>query len=351
MTHFFLGLPSRWLIREPYVPAVNVPGLCRASDVGLRLHPCARIYCFPNAGSYFGGDLFAGILFSGMDHSEEIAILVDVGTNAEVVLGNKDWLIGCAGAAGPALEGGVSAIGRRAEPGVIDKVRIDPETLDFEVRTIGGYPPEGICGSGFIDLAAELFRNGLLDSKGRLVPSRAPERLQHRGGVASLVIVPAEESGTRQSLRVGQPELDSLIRSKAAMYTILETLTATVGISFEEVERFYVAGTFGQFIDPESAITVGMLPDIPRGVFRTLGNSSVGGATRLLQDPGSLEVVSRTLEQLTYLELNVNQEFMNRFSAAIFLPHTDGDRFPSVSRAGARSSGQRPARHSGARLR
>ncbi len=331
MTHLFLGLPARWMIREPYVPACNEPGLCRAKDLGLRLHPRAGIYCFPNAGSYFGGDLLAGILFSGLDQQEDVALLVDVGTNAEVVLGNKDWLIGCAGAAGPALEGGVSEIGKQAEPGIIDKVRIDPASLEFQVQTIGGLPPTGICGSGFIDLAAELFRNGLLDFRGKLSPSRLPDRFELRDGTLSLRLVPAGASGTGRALRVAQPEFDSLIRSKAAMYTILETLLATVGLGFEELSRFYVAGTFGQYIDPESAISIGMLPDIARETFQALGNSSLGGATRLLQEPEALPVICRTLERLTYLELNVNQAFMTTFSAAKFLPHTDRNKFPSVN--------------------
>ncbi|MFW6054924.1 MAG: ASKHA domain-containing protein [Thermodesulfobacteriota bacterium] len=332
MTHFFLGLDTRWLIREPYVPAANEPGLCRAFEVGLDLHPLAAVYCFPNAGSYFGGDLFAGILYAGLDERQAISLLVDVGTNAEVVLGNRDWLIGCAGAAGPALEGGVSQIGKQAGPGVIDRVRIDAESLEFEIKTISGLPPTGICGSGFIDLAAGLFLSGLLDFRGKLVPERCPERFVLKDGQDCLVLVEAADSGNGQDLLVSQPEIDSLIRSKAAMYTILETLIASLGVGFQDVDRFFVAGTFGQYIDPESAISIGMLPDLPLELFQPLGNSSLGGATRLLQEPEALDIVSRTRERMTYLELNVNQEFMNEFSAARFLPHTDRDRFPSVIR-------------------
>jgi uncharacterized 2Fe-2S/4Fe-4S cluster protein (DUF4445 family) len=331
MTHLFLGLPTRWLIREPYVPAANDPGLCRASEVGLVLHPLAAVYCFPSAGSYFGGDLLAGILHAGLDEAEDVSLLVDVGTNAEVVLGNRDWLIGCAGAAGPALEGGVSEIGRPAGPGIIDRVRIKAKSLEFEVQTISDLPPQGICGSGVIDLAAELFRNGLLDFRGKFVPDRHPERFVKRDGQDCLVLVRASESGNGRDLLITQPEIDSLIRSKAAMYTILETLTNSVGLNLGDVGRFCVAGTFGQYIDPESAISIGMLPDLPLQAFQTLGNSSLGGATRYLQDPAALQIVSRTRERMTYLELNVNQKFMNCFSAAKFLPHTDRERFPSVT--------------------
>jgi len=161
MTHFFMGLNPHWIIREPYIPVINRPGLVRAKDLGIRVNPAAGVFIFPNIGSYFGGDLIAGILFSGINKMKNTAILVDVGTNAEVVLGNKNWLIGCAGAAGPALEGGVSKMGMMAGPGVIDKIGIDLKTQNFKIHTIDNKPPKGICGSGVIDLAAHLFLRGV----------------------------------------------------------------------------------------------------------------------------------------------------------------------------------------------
>ncbi|WP_051564192.1 ASKHA domain-containing protein [Desulfovermiculus halophilus] len=330
MTHLFLGLDPRWMIREPYIPVVNDPGLVRAQALGLAIHPRARVYCFPNIGSYFGGDLLAGIVFSGLDVRDEPTLLVDVGTNAEVILGNKDWLIACAGAAGPALEGGVSKIGAQAGPGIIDSVQIDPESLDIEVHSIEELPPAGICGSGIIDLAAQMFMAGLLDFRGKMVPERAPELFVQEDGIWNFRLVPARESGTGADLLIGQPEIDSLVRSKAAMFTILETLVGSVGIGFEEIGAFFVAGTFGNFIKPDSAIGIGMLPDLPRGLFQSLGNSSLGGGVRLLQDPEAISRVKKARERITYLELNVNQAFMNQFSAAKFLPHTERSKFPSV---------------------
>jgi uncharacterized 2Fe-2S/4Fe-4S cluster protein (DUF4445 family) len=340
MTHLFLGLNPYWMIREPYIPAVNAPEPVPAETLGLAVHPRARIWCFPNAGSYFGGDVFSGILSSGLHRGDEVAFLVDVGTNAEVVLGNRDWLIVCAGAAGPALEGGMSAIGRQAGPGVIDRVRIDPESLDFSIRTIGDLPPKGICGSGMIDLAAELFLSGLLDFRGKFVPERLPQRFRYADSIVQLRLVKAEESGTGEDLLIGQPEIDSLIRSKAAMFTILETVVRSVGLDFEAVHRFHVAGTFGSFIDPMSAIAIGMLPDLSPELFESLGNSSLGGATEVLLRPEGKAEVEAVRGRTTYLEMNVNQEFMNRFSAAKFLPHTDSGRFPSVeARLSTRSAG------------
>ncbi len=333
MTHLFLGLDPRWIIREPYIPVINRPGLTRASDLGLNLAPGAMVYPFPNVGSYFGGDLLAGIIYAGLDDLDEPAILVDVGTNAEVVLGNSEWMVACAGAAGPALEGGVTRMGMMAGPGVIDKVRIDPQSRRIEVRTIGNRPPVGICGSGLIDLAAQLFVAGMIDIRGKFRPEACGRLLTVEQGLARLTVVPAAESGTGRDLTISQADLDSLIRSKAAMYTILETITATVAMDLNRLERFYVAGTFGSFIDPRSAITIGMLPDLPLDSYHALGNSSLGGATLALLSRAVPGTVTRIRDRITYLELNVNQDFMNRFSAAKFIPHTDLSRFPSVKAA------------------
>jgi uncharacterized 2Fe-2S/4Fe-4S cluster protein (DUF4445 family) len=330
MAHLLLGLDPHWMIREPYIPAVNRPGLLRAADLGLRLHPGAGVYLFPNVGSYFGGDLLAGILAAGLDQSEETSLLVDVGTNAEVVVGNRHWLMACAGAAGPALEGGVTRIGMTAETGAIDRVSSDPQSGELVFGTIGDGAPRGICGSGLIDLAAVLFRTGMIDLRGKLVAARCGQRLTVIDGLAHFVLVPAAAAGGR-ALTISQADLDSLVRSKAAMFTILETLTGAVGVTLEELRTFMVAGTFGAFIDPHSAITIGMLPDLPRERFRTLGNSSLEGATRLLAGELQAAAAEQVRDRITYLELNVNQEFMNRFSAAKFIPHTDRSRFPSVS--------------------
>jgi uncharacterized 2Fe-2S/4Fe-4S cluster protein (DUF4445 family) len=330
MTHLFLGLPCRWMIREPYIPALNRTDALAAAELGLTFHERARVMVFPNIGSYFGGDLIAGILFCGLHRRERTAVLVDVGTNAEVVLGNRSWLIACAGAAGPALEGGVTRMGTMAGPGAIDRVRIDRRTGSYSLHTIGDHPPRGICGSGLIDLAAQLFLAGMIDIRAKYIPAACGERLRLRHGLQQLVVVPEEEAADGRALTLEQADLDSLMRSKAAMYTILETLAGTVGMTPEEVDTFYVAGTFGAFIDPRSAITIGMLPDLPRDRYRSLGNSSLEGAALALTSHRHLDEIERIRERITYLELNVNQDFMNRFSAAKFLPHTDTTRFPSV---------------------
>ncbi len=330
MTHLFLGLNPHWIIREPYIPVVNKPGFVKAKELGIHANPLAGIYIFPNVGSYFGGDLIAGILYSGLYKMDDTAILVDVGTNAEVVLGNRNWLIACAGAAGPALEGGVTKIGMMAGPGVIDRVFIDQETREFHIQTIESAPPKGICGSGIIDLACHLFLSGMIDIRGKFIETACTDRLKTINEIRHLVIVSKENSATGTDLTISQADLDSLVRSKAAMYTILETITSSVGVLHSDLSKFYVAGTFGSFIKPESAISIGMIPDLPIDRYEAIGNSSLGGACLMIQSSEYIDEIDRIRDKITYLELNVNQEFMNRFSAAKFLPHTDTSLFPSV---------------------
>jgi uncharacterized 2Fe-2S/4Fe-4S cluster protein (DUF4445 family) len=330
MSHLFAGLPVHWMIREPYIPAVNRFGLIPARQLGMSVAAGAMVLVMPNVGSYFGGDLISGILFSGIYERSEAALLVDVGTNAEVVLGNRDWLMACAGAAGPALEGGMSRMGTAAAPGVIDRVRIDPVSKVFDLHTIDDLPPVGICGSGVIDMAAQLFLAAMIDIRGKLRPDACGSRLLYQQEMPQLVIASADQTGTDHGLVISQADLDSLVRSKAAMYTILETITAAMGIGLDELGTFYVAGSFGSLIDPRSAITIGMLPDLPLDCYQPIGNSSLGGATLTLIRRDAPARIDQIRDNITYMELNVNQDFMNRFSAAKFIPHTDGTRFPSV---------------------
>jgi len=332
MTHLFAGIEAYQIIKEPYIPCINILDTLPASELGIKANQKAHLFLFPNIGSYFGGDLVAGILHADLDQKDEPAIMVDVGTNAEIVVGSKDWLMACAGAAGPALEGGVSKMGMTAGPGVIDRVWIDPGTNNLFVHTIGEKPAIGICGSGMIDLAASLFLSGRIDIRGKFVPEICKDDLFEREGIFYFILVDKKESGTHEPICLSQVDLNSLTSSKAAMYTILEVIVKnTADLEFEELNKFYVAGTFGSFIDPISAISIGMLPELEIDTFEVLGNSSLGGATILLQDPKAFDRILEIRKSITYIELNVNQEFMNMFSGAKFYPHTDRSRFPSVT--------------------
>ena len=224
----------------------------------------------------------------------------------------------------------MSRKGTTAAPGVIDRVRINSKTREFGIQTIDDQPPLGICGSGVIDLAAQLFLAGMVDIRGKFQAEACAERLVDLNEMPHLTIVPKAVSGSGEALYLSQADMDSLMRSKAAMYTILETITGTMGLVLEDLDTFYVAGTFGSLIDPRSAITIGMIPDLPMERYRSMGNTSLEGAAALLTRRGLMEEIDTIRDRITYLELNVNQDFMNRFSAAKFIPQTHKDRFPSV---------------------
>lgn len=330
MSHFLLALDPCNICKEPYIPAANRFPFFRAADLGLRIHPRALVFVFPNVGSYFGGDLTAGILAAGFHRSDEVCMLVDVGTNAEVVVGNRDWLIACAGAAGPALEGGVVERGMMAAPGAIDRVRIDPETLEASYHVLGEIPPAGICGSGLIDLMAEMFGAGILTIQGRINRRLDSPRICASADGMSYVVVPARDSADGRDIAISDIDVGIFLKSKAAMFTILSVIIRKVGLSFGDLRRFYVAGTFGNYIDPAMAIRIGMIPDLPLETFEGLGNTAGRGAVMVLLDRSLIEELDRVCGVITYIELNVNMELMNEFRGALFLPHTDPRLFPSV---------------------
>lgn len=346
MGHLFLGLDPYHLCREPYIPVVNAPGPVAAAELGLNLHPAAPVHVLPGVGSYFGGDLLAGIVACDLDLAAEPAMLIDVGTNAEVVVGCRDWLVACAGAAGPALEGGVAKMGMRAGPGVIERVSIDPVSGALSFRVIGedqidpasssaagaaaAPRARGICGSGIIDLMAELFLAGMIDIRGKFRPERMGARLVQGPEGPALVVARAAEAAGGEAVVVSQVDLDALMRSKAAMYAILATLMEQVGLPFTALGRIYVAGAFGRHINPRQAVVLGMIPDLPLATYRPVGNSSLVGARRYLLDREVRERIGAVAKKITYIELNVNHEFMIRFSGSRFIPHTDRSLFPSV---------------------
>ena len=330
MVHFLLGLDPANICKEPYIPVANHFDLLEPGEVGLEINPRGYCYVFPNVGSYFGGDLLAGILASGMHRREEISMLIDVGTNAEVVLGNSMWMVACAGAAGPALEGGILKCGMRATTGAIERVRIDPKDRRVEYKTIGNTRPKGLCGSGIIDLLAEMFVAGIVDPTGKLVQGRFPDRMRPIDGEPCFIVASETETETGRPIYISQSDIKNLIRSKGAMYTILNVVIESVGIGFDDIEHFYVAGAFGNYIDPEKAVTIGMLPDVPLKKFVGLGNAAGMGAKVVLLHKGAIAEVDEVVRKITYLEMNVRGDFMNKLTGALFLPHTDKWRFPSV---------------------
>jgi uncharacterized 2Fe-2S/4Fe-4S cluster protein (DUF4445 family) len=317
MSHFFLGLDVNNIPLSPYIPVVNKSFFADAGETGLPVNKNAVVYVFPNSGSYVGGDIVSGILFSGLHREEEPVLFIDVGTNVEITLGCRDWIMVGAGAAGPALEGGVASIGKKAEAGTISRVRIDSLSRKLTLEVIGGTEPRGICGSGLIDLVSEMYSAGIIDQSGKFNGDRS--EVVERNGLKSYLLYRSGET----ELYLDENEIKNFLLSKAAMFSFLYVFVRSVGLSFRDIKKVYVAGALGCGIDPEKAITIGMLPDIPRERFLPLGNASIGGAGQVLLQRELLKEVEDIASKITYREMNEDAELMNVLQGAMFIPHTD----------------------------
>lgn len=315
MSHFFLGLDVRNIPLSPYVPAVNRAVFASAEEAGLQVNRNAAVYVFPNAGSYVGGDIVSGILFAGVYREDEPVLFIDVGTNVEITLGFRDWIMVGAGAAGPALEGGVASIGKKAGTGTISDVTIDRISGKIGMRVIGDTEPRGICGSGLIALVSEMYSAGIIDQTGKFTGQETAEK----DGVKAYLLHRSERGG----LYLTENEIKNFLLSKAAMFSFLYVFVRSVGLTFKDIKKVYVAGALGCGIDPEKAITIGMLPDIPRERFIPVGNSSLGGAEMVLLNRDLLAEVQDIASRITYREMNEDQDLMNMLQGAMFIPHTE----------------------------
>jgi len=315
MSHFFLKLDVSTIPVEPFTPVVRKPGFFRAADLGLAIQPEALVYVLPNAGSYVGGDIVAGIIASGMSGSEEPSVLIDVGTNAEIVIGSRDWLLVGAGAAGPALEEGIAGIGKRAESGIIHDVEISGSRVTC--RTFDNAPAGGICGSGMVSLIYEMYRAGIIGSDGVLDPGHKDVTMLDGKGEYTL--------SCGRGLVITQAEIENFLRSKAAMFTLLLVLLRSVGMGFGDIRRVYVAGALGNGIDAGKAAGIGMLPEWPPEAVIPIGNASLKGAGMILRDSGLLELEDEITGRITYKHMHDDPEFMKEFRGSIFIPHTDPD--------------------------
>jgi uncharacterized 2Fe-2S/4Fe-4S cluster protein (DUF4445 family) len=317
MSHFFLGLEVSNIPIAPNTPAVGHAVFCSSRDVDISLHPKALVYVFPNAGSYVGGDIISGMIAIGILEQPAPVLFLDVGTNVEITLGCKEWIMVGAGAAGPALEGGIAGIGRRAEPGTISRVAIDSQTGETCLTVISGDEPKGICGSGLIDLVSELFAKGFIDRAGRFNLSRKGVVL--KDGVASYQVFrsPGKE------LLLTEHELQNFLRSKAAMFAFLFVFLKSVDMRISDIDKIYVAGALGCGINLESAVTIGMLPDIKQEKMVPIGNSSLRGASMLLLNSSLLDDVRHIRALITYRQMSEDPDLLNALQGALFIPHTD----------------------------
>lgn len=325
MTHLFLNLDPASIREEPYIPTANLFPLSYAGEVGIRVNPNTPIYSFPCVASYVGGDIVAGVLASRMHKKEDLCLFLDIGTNGEVVLGNSEWLMAAACSAGPCFEGSGIKYGMRATEGAIEDVKINPETIEPEIKVIGDTAPIGICGSGMIDLIAEMFFTGILNQKGKLQKGVSNRIREGAGGLEFVVY-----SGNGREIVIAEPDIENIIRAKAAIYAGCSVLLKEVGFNFEDLHKIYIAGGFGKFLDIDKAIILGMLPDIPREKFEYLGNTSVTGAYLCMLSRWMRDEAEDIARKMTYLELSVSRSFMDEYVSGLFIPHTDMNAFPSV---------------------
>jgi len=304
-----------------------------AHDVGLGANPEASVDCLPGVASYVGADITAGVLSSGVDVAEDVVLFLDVGTNGETVLGNRDWLVTCACSAGPAFEGAGVVNGMRATTGAIEEVWINSDTLEPTYRVIGGGKPKGICGSGLISLLSEAFLTGIIDKRGNVNLMASSSRVREGAHGGEYVVAWGAESESGEDIVLSRVDVDNLLRAKAAIYAGFTVLAENVGIPLESASKVLVGGSFGKYINVEKAVQIGLLPDMPWEQFDFLGNTSVKGAYYALLDSRKRDQLTEIANRMTYIELSADNSFYDAFTSALFLPHTDMSKFPSVEAA------------------
>ena len=328
MNHILLGINANFLRTEPYIPAFFEVEPFSPSLVGIELAPTAKMSVAPNIGSYVGGDITAGTLAGMIWDSPELSVLIDLGTNGEIVFGSNEFMMSCACSAGPAFEGGDISCGMRAADGAIEACAIDEDTLEAKFTVIGGGKPVGLCGSGLIDVVAELFRIGAINGKGKFVRDSIRIR-RDEYGTGSFVLAYAKDSAAGRDITINEVDLDNFIRAKGAIYSAVMSLIEPLGFAPEDIERVMVAGGIGSGINIKNAMRIGMLPDLPVDRYSYIGNSSLTGAYAMLVSADAGKRLREIAKGMTYLELSTQPGYMDAFIAACFLPHTDETLFPS----------------------
>lgn len=328
MAHLLVGLTPCSIRNEPYVPVADVYPRVSAGSLGIEVNPEAILEVLPSVSSYVGGDIVAGVMASGLSDRPEVTCLIDVGTNGEVVIGNNEWMVCCSASAGPAFEGAGMRSGMRATRGAIQSVRITGDDVKYE--TIGKTRPRGICGSGVIDLIHGLVENGIIDIGGKFRPGKGGKRLVRDESQYCFIVAFPEETETGEALMITQTDIDNVLRSKAAVYAAIKSLADYAGIGFDGLHTLYIAGGFGNFLNINHAIGIGLLPDVPVNKIQFIGNSSLMGARMVLLSVHALEKAVRTARGMTNIELSAYAPFMDEYLAALYLPHIDRKLFPSV---------------------
>jgi len=331
MAHLLLGIDPKFIREAPYVPGVSQFPLTKAAALGIMAHPSVRLFLYPCIASFVGGDIVAGVHACQMHKSDKISLFIDIGTNGEIVVGNRDWMVCAACSAGPAFEGGGIKCGMRASSGAIENIHIHQETLEPMIVTVGNTNPRGICGSGVIAIVPELIEAEIIDQRGKFINHKKHRRIRQGTDGWEYVIAWSHDTMIGEDIVITEIDLDNLIRAKGAMFAGYQTLLEFVGIGFADLDRIILAGNFGAHIDLERAIAIGLLPDINRDRFYYLGNASMLGCQISLSDYKRFRERTKVRTIMTNLELSDSNNFMNHYMAALFLPHTDSRLFPSLS--------------------
>ena len=330
MNHLLLGVDANPVRMEPYIPTFFRWEGLQAQELRLPANAAAQVRLAPNIGSYVGGDITAGAFTTGLWDQDEFSLFIDLGTNGELVFGNRDFMMSCACSAGPAFEGGDISCGMRATDGAIEAVIIDKQTMTPTLKIVGDaeQKPVGLCGSGIIDVIAELYRTSIISAKGQFV--REGARVAHDAhGMGRYILATAGESETGREIAITEVDIESFIRAKAAIFSAIHTMLASLDMDVSVLEHVYVAGGIGSGINMENAVRIGMLPDIDRSLFEYVGNSSLAGAYAMTLSDAADEKIHELAQGMTYLELSTHPGYMDEFVAACFLPHTDAGLFPS----------------------
>lgn len=324
MGHFLLGLPVENIRRYPYVATSVDPPPLRAAEVGIEINPRGLLYSLPGISAWVGSDIIAGILATGLYEKDEISLLVDIGTNGETVIGNREWIVSSSASAGPALEGASLSCGIQAEKGAIEKFFIEDGAIGY--KTIGDYPPKGICGSGIIDLVSVLLQFEVIDRSGNFVEKES-NTFEEIDGKRSYVLVPKDKTRTGKQIFVTESDIENIITAKAAIYAAMKILIKRLDMSFDDIDRFYIAGAFGHYIDIESAIAIGLIPNLSRDRIVNAGNTSIKGAKIAALYKDAFDKIEEIRRKTTYYDLMGANDYVDEFKKAMFIPHTDIDEF------------------------
>jgi len=329
MVHLLLSVDPTYIRREPYVPTANFVPTIRAAEVGININPRGLLSCVPGVSSYVGGDTTSGILSCGLYKEKDLNILIDIGTNGEIALGNKEFLVACAASAGPAFEGSGVSCGMRASRGAIQKVKISLKDFKVTYNTIGDAKPRGICGSGYIDLIAQMLSAGIIDKSGKIKVDNH-QRVRDGENGKEFIVAFKDESESTSDIIITEADIENLKRAKAAIYSATAILVKHMGLDLSGIKKIFIAGGFGTSVDMDSAIKIGLLPDLKREKFAFIGNSALAGARQMLLSYEAMKKADEIARKITYFELSVDAGYMDEYMAALFFPHTDLTKFPSV---------------------